>query len=134
MSKMKKFIPIESMTLENTEREVRALRDAFDTEIFKDLDSIRAIKTTGITHPEIKRETRKAVTNNAVAVYADISCKASDHSKNYCIVVVDNDARDQRCTFSGCDMSSPNISKKLSLNELKELAEIINSYIERESR
>lgn len=71
---------------------------------------------------------------STVAVYADISCKAADHSKNYCIVVADNDARDQRCTFAGCDMSSTGISKKLSLTELKELAEIINQYIERESR
>lgn len=70
----------------------------------------------------------------AIAIYADASCKAADHSKNYCIVVVDNDAKDQRCTFAGCDMSSAGISKKLSMTELKELAEIINQYIERESR
>lgn len=71
---------------------------------------------------------------NTVAVYADVSCKAADHSKNFCIVILDNAARDQRCTYAGCDMSSTGISKKLSLTELKELAEIINQYIERESR
>lgn len=72
--------------------------------------------------------------SNTVAIYADISCKAADHNKNYCIVVVDNDSRDQRCTFAGCDMSSTGISKRLSLTELKELVEIINQYIDRESR
>lgn len=114
MSKTTKFIPIGSYVAQNeednTELEVQALR------------------------PEVKHDTRKPNGKSTVAVYADISCKASDHSKNYCIVVVDNDARDQRCTFSGCDMSSQNISKRLSLTELKELAEIINQYIERESR